>query len=227
MPRRDHQMPPPPWRWAAAAAVVLALADPGVGAQAPTSPGGEELIERTVAVVGGRVVTQSEVDVAVALGLVTPALSGPSASAVGAVIDRQLLLLEVARFSPPDPAPAAVQERLAAVGARAGSAAQLAEVLARGGFTPARLASWVRDDLRIAAYLAQRFPLAGTPAEADVAAYVDAHRAEFARDGVAPGGMTALARTRLVAERRQALIGDWLEDLRRRTEVVEFTRTRG
>jgi hypothetical protein len=31
-------------------------------------------------------------------------------------------------------------------------------VLAAGGFSPERLRGWMRDDLRVAAYLKQRFP---------------------------------------------------------------------
>jgi hypothetical protein len=34
----------------------------------------------------------------------------------------------------------------------------VARVLAAGAFSPQRLRNWVRDDLRVSAYLQQRFP---------------------------------------------------------------------
>lgn len=214
-----------PSRCLAVYGAVAALAISGLGAQAPM-PRGEVLIERTVAIVGGAVVTRSDVDLAVTLGLVTPGAAG-TAGATSAVIDRWLMLNEVARFSPADPDPAVVEARLGDVRARAGGEAPLADVLARAGFTPARLAAWVRDDLRITAYLDQRFASVGTPAEADVAAYVEQRRGDFERAGVEPEAMVQAARTRLVADRRRELITDWLADLRRRTKVVEFRRTPG
>lgn len=217
-----------------AAGACVTLRQPTLVAQAaraaqttpPAPRGGEVLIDRTVALVGGAVVTQAEVDLAVALGLVTMATPGPEA-ATRAVVDRWLMLHEVARFSPPEPDPASVEAKLEAVRARAGGSDALNAMLARAGFSPARLAAWVRDDLRITAYLDQRFASAGTPVDADVAGYVAAHRDELGRDGAGDAAIAAAARARLVAERRRELITDWLEDLRRRTEVVEFRRPGG
>lgn len=212
-----------------AVALLGASAPPSGSAQTPApapGAGGELLLDRTVAIVGGAVVTQSEIDLAVALGLVTPGTNG-AATGADAVVDRRLMLHEVARFSPPDPDPAAVEARLAAMRAQAGGAAAVAAALARSGFTAARLAAWVRDDLRITAYLDQRFASAGAPMEADVAGYLEAHASEFARAGVTPDEIPAAARARLVIERRRDLITDWMADLRRRTEVVEFRRPPG
>lgn len=212
----------------AAGGGVAAAPAPGAAQSAtPAVPsGGEVLIDRTLALVGGAVITQAEVDLAATLGLVTTPTPGPAA-AVRAVVDRWLMLHEVARFSPPEPEAAAVTARLEAVRAHAGGDEALNAALARAGFTPARLAAWVRDDLRITAYLDQRFASAGTPADADVADYVAAHRDELGRDGAGEAAMAAAARARLVAERRRELITDWLEDLRRRTEVIEFRRPGG
>ena len=207
-----------------AALVACALLGASGRAQGPAPARGEQLLERTVALVGGAVVTQSDVDTAGRLGLVEAGDGGSSTRATAAVIERWLMLHEVARFSPPEPDPAAVEARLAAVRARAGGEASLSAVLAAGGFTTARLTAWLRDDLRITAYLDQRFASTGVPTEADVTAYVDAHRAELEQDGVAAGALAAAARDRLVADRRRELITDWLVDLRRRTTVVEFRR---
>lgn len=213
--------------WRIVLALAFAAGAPAAPAQIVPPPAGEILIERTVAIVGGLVVTQSDVDLAVTLALLAPDAAAAPGGASGAVIDRALMLHEVARFSPPDPDPAAVEARLSGVRVRAGGDAALAAVLTRAGFTPARLAAWVRDDLRITAYLEQRFAAAGAPVDADVAAYIEDHRADLARDGVSAEAMPTVARARLVAERRRDLISDWLADLRRRTDVVEFRTTPG
>ncbi len=208
--------------------VLTAILPPRLSlAQTPAVASGEVLLERTVAVVGGAVITQSDVDLAVTLGLVRPGADGRAASATDAVIDRWLMLHEVARFSPAEPGEAVLQAQLAAVRDRIGGEEALAAALVRGGFTTARLSAWLRDDVRVTAYLEQRFASAGAPAEADVAAYVETHRAALEQSGVAQADLARVARERLVTERRRDLIGDWLGDLRRRTEVVEFTRRPG
>jgi hypothetical protein len=198
------------------AAGVVVLATAGVAARQET------LVERTVDVVGGTAITLSDVQTALALGLVEGA--GPEAEAEGVarLIERWLILHEVARFAPPEPAEADVAARLAAVAARAGSPEALAARLARGGFTAGRLAAWMRDDLRIAAYLDQRFATAGVASEADVAEYAAAHAADLEAAGVTVAERPRVARERLQMERRRELITDWLAELRRRTVVVEI-----
>jgi hypothetical protein len=182
----------------------------------------ETLVERTVAIVGGAVITASDVRTALALGLVEA--GGPDAErdATARLIDRRLMLLEVARFAPTEPAAALIDGRVATVTARAGSADALAAMLARGGYGPGWLAAWVRDDLRIAAYLDQRFATAGAAGEAEVAGYARLHADELAAAGVAAENRLPAARERLQAERRRDLIADWLAELRRRTTVVEI-----
>jgi hypothetical protein len=198
------------------AALVVLLAVSVVAARQDT------LVERTVAVVGGTAITLSDVQTALALGLIEAV--GPDADAEGVVrlVERWLILHEVSRFAPPEPAQSDVDARLAAVSARAGSPEALAALLTRGGFTPGRLAAWVRDDLRIAAYLDQRFATAGVASEADVAEYASAHAADLDAAGVPAADRPRVARERLQAERRRELITDWLAELRRRTPVIEI-----
>ena len=193
-----------------------------IGAPAPVWARQETLVERTVAIVGGAVITLSDVRTALALGLVEA--SGPDAERVATtrLIERWLVLHEVSRFAPPEPPQAAVDGRVATIEARAGSPAALQAILARGGFTPARIAAWVRDDLRIAAYLDQRFATAGVAGEAEVAEYARTHGADLDAAGVAADDRLRVARERLQAERRRELIADWLGELRRRTPVVEI-----
>ncbi|MEZ5290716.1 MAG: hypothetical protein R2745_06515 [Vicinamibacterales bacterium] len=202
--------------WIVAAAVLAAPASSV--AQVPPSGSGEVLLERTLAIVGGAVITQSDVDLARALDLAPPA-TGPSEPWLDRLIDRMLMLHEVARFAPPEPSPEAVEAALAPVRARGGAA--LGELLKAAGASPARLEAWVRDDLRIAAYLNQRFASPGAPGEADVDAYLDAHAADLAGQPD-DAARRAAARARLAEERRRDLITDWLADVRRRTTVLRF-----
>ena len=208
--------------------VVLALLRHGPAAQAqtagrPVAPGGtEELLERTLAIVGGAVVTQSDVALALALGLVEGPAAASAESALAALVDRWLMLHEVARFTPAEPAAAVVEARLAALRARAGDAETVARRLSEAGRAASYLAAWVRDDLRIAAYLDQRFASTGTPSEPDVTAYAQRQAAELAAAGFTGDAALSAARARLLQERRRELIADWLADLRRRTSVVTF-----
>ena len=87
-------------------------------------------------------------------------------------------------------------------------------------FTEVRLRTWVRDDLRTVAYLAQRFASASTPSEQEISSAYAQARAEFDRSGMTFAQATPLIRERLVTARRAELISDWLSDLRRRTDVV-------
>ncbi len=194
----------------------------GAQERAVPPPIGATLLDRTLATVGGAIVTASDVALARALGLVEGEAAATPATALAALVDRWLMLHEVARFSPAEPAPAAVAVRLAAIRAHTADSAAVAARLTEAGRTPAYLESWARDDLRLAAYLEQRFASAGAPAESDVDAYVAAHVDELAQAGLTGAGATTAARARLVEERRRDLIADWLIDLRRRTTVVTF-----
>jgi hypothetical protein len=192
------------------------------GRPALLGAGQETLVERTVAIVGGAVITLSDVRTALALALVDAAGPETERDATTRLVERWLVLREVSRFAPPEPPQAAIDGRLAAIEARVGSPAGLQAILERGGFTRGRLAAWVRDDLRIAAYLDQRFATAGVPGEAEVADYARRHAADLAAAGVTVEDRVRVARERLQAERRRELISDWLAELRRRTAVVEI-----
>ena len=196
-------------------ASLLQAAPSMSSAQAPAG----ELLERTLAVVGGAVVTQSDVTLARTLRL----LDGgpvPESDLLTRLVDRELMLQEVARFAPPEPEAAAVAARLETVRAYAGGAAALETALVRSGRELADLEAWVRDDLRIAAYLDQRFVSAGAPPESELTAWIAAHPAEVA--ALAPAEATRIARERIAQARRADLISDWLADVRRRVDVVRF-----
>ena len=116
-----------------------------------------ELVDRTLAIVAGRTVTLSDARTALALGLVEGA--AVDADVVQRLVDRELMLREVDRYDPPEPTVERIDERLAAARAVAGGEDGLARVLRDGGFAERRLRAWIRDDLRVEAYLQQRFAM--------------------------------------------------------------------
>ena len=183
------------------------------------SQGKEELIERTLAIVGGQPITMGDVKAASALGLSETLGPGTSTAEVTSrLIDRALIMREVLRYSPPEPAESVVDARLKEITAKLGAA--LPQTLDTLGFTEARLRAWVKDDLRSAAYLAQRFAAVGSPTDPEVTAAYTQQRAEFDRAGQSFEDAVPILRERLTASRRRELITDWISDLRRRTDVI-------
>lgn len=144
-----------------------------------------EIIDRIMAVVSGQPIMLSDVNAALDFHLVTvPAGAADPVSAVlDRLIDRALMLVEVERCQPPEPAAAAVSARMADVEREMGSEAAFERDLAATGQTREQLRRYLRDDLRIAAYLEQRF------------------------------GYTDRAR-------REQAITDWVQSLRKRSEVA-------
>lgn len=183
-----------------------------------------ELIERTLAIVDGQVITLSDVRTASALHLIEADPDVSLEAAVSRLVDRLLMLREVQRYVPASPDPLGVARGVAVVRRRFATPEELAATLAAGGFTESRLETWVRDDLRIAAYLDQRFASVGVPSDDEVAAYYLARRAEFDARGLSATDAAAIIRDRLFAERRGQLIDDWVEDLRGRATIVELWR---
>ena len=76
----------------------------------------QQLLDRIVARVNGVAITLTDVKAAIALGIVDP----PEAAAIEQLIDRQLVLAEVARFLPPEPSAAAIAVEAGALTTRAG-----------------------------------------------------------------------------------------------------------
>jgi hypothetical protein len=126
-------------------------------------PGGraavaQEVIDRILAVASGEVITLSDVRIARDLGRVRAEGSAdPVRVALSQLIDRALVLSEAERFAPPEPAAAAVDAELATVISRFGSRQALDAALARLGVDVPYVRELLRQDLRIRAYLDQRF----------------------------------------------------------------------
>jgi|SRR4051812_16212072 hypothetical protein len=178
-----------------------------------------EIIDRILAVVDGAIIMQSDVAVAVRLSMV-PAASGadPIPAALDALIERRLILEEVDRYAPPDPADADIDRRVSEIRTRAG--ARFDTVLLESGLSVEQLRRQVRDDLRIESYLQQRFG-AMQPSDDEIAQYYREHQAAFTRDGtVTPlDAVRERVRAALIADRRSATIRDWITGLRRRANV--------
>ena len=181
----------------------------------------QQLIDRVLARVGTSAVTMTDVRAAIELGLVeTKPGEDRQAVALQRTIERRLVLDEVARFAPPEPAPEAVMEEVATMKARAGAGFD-ALVLATG-LDEAKLRQLARETLRIRAYVAQRFGTTAQVTVEEARKYYEEHPEEFTRDGVRMPFEQAEdeARQRASAERLRVTIDQWVQDLRKRAEVV-------
>jgi len=183
------------------------------------APAPAEIIDRILAVVNGALIMQGEVKMAVRLGL-APQSTASDAVAVplDALIERRLVLEEVDRYAPPDPAQTDVDRRLADVRARAGSAFD--SILRDSGISVDQLRRQIRDDLRIDAYLLQRFG-GVQPSDDEIQQYYREHQPTFTRNGaVRPiEEVRDLVRAELIANQRAGMIKDWITGLRRRATI--------
>ena len=177
--------------------------------------GAQQLLDRIVARVNGVPVTLTDVKAAIALGIVV----APESAAIEQLIDRQLVLNEVARFVPPEPAAAAVAVETGLLMTQAG--AKLPEAMATTGIDETRIREIARENLRIQAYLNQRFGVNVQLTEEEVAQYYRIHPEEFTRRGTLMPFTEAepLARERASAERRALTVAQWMRDLRGRAEI--------
>ena len=160
-------------------AVVLACA------LMPAQPVRAEVIDRVLAVVGGSLITLTDVNAASELGLATP---GPSDDRIRVVlsrlIERKLQLAEVDRYAPPEPSASEVERELQIVQARFAPPGAFDAVLARVGIDLAYLRETLRENLRLRAYIDRRFSTSD--------------------------------------ERRQQVVDDWVEGLRRRADITDL-----
>jgi hypothetical protein len=181
----------------------------------------QQLLDKVLARVGTAAVTLTDVRAAVGLGLVE-VTSGddPDAAGLQRVIDRVIVLNEVARFAPPEPAAADVAEQVAAMKSRAGQSYD--RLAASAGLDEAKLQELARQTLRIRAYTAQRFGLTAQVTEDEARKYFEDHPEQFRREGAPLSFEQAApaARQRASAERLRNTIDQWIRDLRARADVV-------
>jgi hypothetical protein len=185
-----------------------------VGATAQT------VLDRVVARVENHVITLTDVRAAAGLGIIAGPTDEMMQPALDQLIDRQLVLIEVQRFPPPEPPAPAVEAEVATIRTRVGP--RLQQVMASSGVDDLRLREIARENLRIRGYLDQRFGTTVQVSDDEVDKYYRAHPDEFLRDGLLIPFAEAepLARERAAAERRQATVAQWITGLRSRADVT-------
>jgi len=120
-----------------------------------------ETIDRVLAVVAGQLITLTDVRAAIDLRLqTTDGAADPVRAVLTKLIDRELILAEVDRYAPPEPTADAVNREVERVLARFESQEALEAALARSGIDEKHLRETLRQDLRMRAYLDQRFTAA-------------------------------------------------------------------
>lgn len=185
----------------------------------------EEVIDRVLAIVSGDLITLTDVMAARDLGLVpvTPA-ADPIRDVLPRLIDRELILAEVDRYSPPEPGVEALDAAMRVARGRFASEQAFQSTLARSGITENHLRETLRQDLRIQAYLDQRFAVAPFTDE-ELGRYYRVHLQTFTRGGAVepfesarPAVVQAAA-----AEQRAKLVEEWIAGLRRRSDIVDLS----
>jgi len=187
---------------------------------------GDDVIERVLAVVAGNLITQSDVAAARVLGLVPTSQTGASGGTdaetheiVSRLIDRALMLAEVERYAPPEPTAEAVDQEVATVKARFSTPEDFAKALALVGMNDKYLRDTLRQNLRLRAYLEERFTVSA-PTEDEIAAY---YILRAPRDPIEQ--VRGQIAAEIVAARRQTLVNEWLAGLRRRAQITEVDLT--
>lgn len=121
-----------------------------------------EVIDRVLAVVAGQPITLSDVVGARDLGLQSAeGGADPLRAILSKLIDRELMLAEVERYGPPEPAAEAIDREVARIRSRFPSAEAFVAAAARSGIDDRHLRESVRQTLLINTYLDQRFTAAG------------------------------------------------------------------
>ena len=126
---------------------------------------GMEVLDRVLAVVSGELILLSDVRAARTFGFVATEGADPDGQALARLIDRALILAEVERFAPPEPEAPAVDRGESAERQRFASQEAFAAALAQAGIEERHLREYVRQDLRMNAYLDQRFTSVPPPEE--------------------------------------------------------------
>jgi hypothetical protein len=202
------------------AAVMLALVVGGGAVRA-------EIIDRVLAVVNGAVILQSDSRGATRLGLIqippgTPAGLEANRAALDRLIERRLVLVEVNRSATPNPADVVVDAGMIEVRSRFTSDEEFERALAEAGLALDQVRGFIRDDLRMAAYLQQRFGATQRPSDTEVLEYYRDNPDRFTRNGALRpfNDVEADARQLVIETRRSALIRDWIAGLRRRADIT-------
>ena len=117
-----------------------------------------EVIDRVMATVNRQPILLSDVNAARLFQLVPSADGGdPVASTLDRLIERALILEEVERYQPPEPAREEIDMRIEVIRQRLGTPEAFQRALATVGLTEEQLRGSIRNDLRITTYINERF----------------------------------------------------------------------
>jgi hypothetical protein len=164
-------------------------------------------------------VTLIDVRQARLLKLVDP-VTGADNDVAMRLVERKLELAEVLRAAPREiTAQSLLARRREWESTLAG--ANVAELLRRAGMSDTALETWLRDDLRIRAYVDQVFGAQSVPTRAQMLAYYEAHIADYQKDGVTQDFdvVAPLVRRTLQDAKRAELVKAWGESLVGRADV--------
>lgn len=184
----------------------------------------DEIIDRVLAVAGGNLIMLSDVRAALDFGFVSPGSApDPVREVLSRLINRALVLAEVDRYAPPEPSADTVDRALQAVRLRFSAPEAFAAALARVGMDEKHVRETLREDLRIRAYLDQRFTVVA-PSEDDLGRYYRDHADAFTRNGrlVPFDEARRDVAQAAVTDRRRALADEWMAGLRRRAEIADL-----
>jgi hypothetical protein len=180
------------------------------------------VLDAVVAEVGPRVITLSDLRLARHVRLADAAASDEEVLTF--LVNRTLMLLEVERFQPPDPPTIAIQEAFDKIRARLGPDAW-SRALRNSGVDEAYLRALVRENLRLDAYLRQRFETLADPTDEEVRTAYAEQRAPTAEASQPFEALRQQLRERLRARRLDALVAEWITELRARTPVRTYELT--
>jgi hypothetical protein len=184
----------------------------------------DEIIDRVLAVAAGNLIMLSDVRAALEFGLVSPGSApDPVREVLSRLIDRALVLAEVDRYAPPEPSAVAVDHAVQAVRLRFSTPEAFAAALARVGMGDKYLRETLREDLRIRAYLDQRFTVVA-PTDDDLGRYYRDHPDAFTRNGrlIPFDEARQDVAQAVVTDRRRALVDEWMAGLHRRAEIADL-----
>ncbi len=184
----------------------------------------DEIIDRVLAVAAGNLIMLSDVRAALEFGLVSPGSApDPVREVLSRLVDRALVLAEVDRYAPPEPSAVAVDHAVQAVRLRFSTPEAFAAALARVGMGDKYLRETLRGDLRIRAYLDQRFTVVA-PTDDDLGRYYRDHPEAFTRNGrlIPFDEARQDVAQAVVADRRRALVDEWMAGLHRRAEIADL-----
>jgi hypothetical protein len=180
------------------------------------TPASAEIIERIVAIASEQLIMASDVAAVRRFGLAPP--GDTDRQVVEQLVNRALILAEVDRYAPPEPS----EERVAAGVVRArekfANEAEFQAALMELGLDEGMIRGRVRQDLRIEAYLNQRFVIA-PPGEQEIAALYKSDPQYAGAGAPSLDSVRDEIASRIVEERRGFRVIEWVNGLRERNRV--------